>query len=178
MDQQPASKKRELVAALAVLIVIVAIVAGASTSAHKQSADMAAVVSTPVTKTGTDTSNTTNTTGTDTSGTSGSTITATSTYKDGNYTTVGSYDSPDGTELLTVQITLQNDVVTATAAQVGAHDPEGREYQNQFIASYKQLVVGKNIDSIQLSRVSGSSLTSLGFNNALAKIRNQAKQNA
>jgi len=36
-------------------------------------------------------------------------------------------------------------------------------------------VIGKNIADVQLSRVSGSSLTPEGFNNALATIKSQAQ---
>jgi hypothetical protein len=70
---------------------------------------------------------------------------------------------------------LQNGVITGTSATGGANDPEASQYQSQFISGYKSLVVGKSIDSVSLSRVSGSSLTSQGFNNALQQIKNQAK---
>jgi hypothetical protein len=42
-------------------------------------------------------------------------------------------------------------------------------------ADYKQYVVGKKIDEVQLTKVSGSSLTPQGFNDALAKIKAEAK---
>jgi hypothetical protein len=44
-----------------------------------------------------------------------------------------------------------------------------------FVSGYKQYVVGKNIASIHLDRVSGSSLTGAGFNAALARIEIEAK---
>jgi hypothetical protein len=37
------------------------------------------------------------------------------------------------------------------------------------------MVVGKNIDEVNLGKVSGSSLTPIGFNNAIEDIRSQAK---
>ena len=49
------------------------------------------------------------------------------------------------------------------------------EYQDDFVGGYKSQVVGKSIAEIQLGKVSGSSLTSRGFNEALDQIRNQAK---
>jgi len=171
MDQQPTSKKREIIAALAVLIIIVAIVAGASFANKKDTDDTTAKTSDTTTSTSaTDSeSATTDTSTTDTA--------ATSTYKDGSYTATGTYDSPGGTEKITIDVTLQNGTVTATSAKSGATDPEASEYQDEFISGYKQLVVGKKVDSISLSRVSGSSLTSQGFNNALNSIKKQA-QNA
>ncbi|MHD0330680.1 hypothetical protein ACY18M_17150, partial [Proteus mirabilis] len=52
---------------------------------------------------------------------------------------------------------------------------ESREYQAKFASGFKTLVVGKKIDEVSLSRVAGSSLTSGGFNAALADIESQAK---
>lgn len=107
--------------------------------------------------------------------TSGTTQTQGSTYKDGTYTAAGSYQTPETTETVTVTLTLKDDVVTDVSF-TGTHNaPETRQYQGQFASGYKQLVVGKNIDEISVSRVSGSSLTSGGFMNALAEIKAQAK---
>jgi hypothetical protein len=65
--------------------------------------------------------------------------------------------------------------VTDTSAISGANDSDARDFQSQFIGGYKKLVVGKKIDSIRLSHVSGSSLTSQGFNDAIGQIKSQAK---
>lgn len=97
------------------------------------------------------------------------------TYNDGNYTATGTYRSPGGSESIEVTVTLKDGNIVATSAVSKANESEGLEYQSQFIAGYKGLVVGKSIDSVSLSRVSGSSLTSQGFNNALTKIKAQAK---
>ena len=72
-------------------------------------------------------------------------------------------------------MTLKNGVITDTSATKGATDPEAEEYQNRFIKNYKNLVVGKSISNLSLSRVSGSSLTSIGFNDAIDQIKSQAK---
>lgn len=48
-------------------------------------------------------------------------------------------------------------------------------FQDLFAQNYKPLVIGKNIDEVQLGKVSGSSLTPMGFNDALAKIKTQAQ---
>lgn len=96
-------------------------------------------------------------------------------FKDGTYVATGSYESPGGNEDITVHVTLQNGVIAATSADSGAQDPESREYENMFINGYKSLVVGKDIASVSLGRVSGSSLTAQGFNDAINQIKNQAK---
>lgn len=113
--------------------------------------------------------------GTDTSATGGAGNEATSGYKDGTYTANGSYQSPGGTESVGVSITLTDGVVTASSVEEGATSAEAREYQEDFISTYRSFVTGKKIDDIRLSRVSGSSLTSIGFNNALETIKDQAK---
>ena len=100
---------------------------------------------------------------------------ANQTYKDGTYEATGSYDSPGGPESLGVSVTIQNNVVTATSAKPEANDPTAQEFQNGFIQGYKTFVVGKNVNDILLSNVSGSSLTSQGFNDSLAQIKVQAK---
>lgn len=100
--------------------------------------------------------------------------TASSAYQDGTYTATGSYSTPGGQESITVTVTLKSDIVTATSAKSSSNDHDSREYQSRFISGYKSLVVGKKISDIQLSHVSGSSLTSSGFNKALDQIEQQA----
>lgn len=99
---------------------------------------------------------------------------ATSPYKDGTYATTGSYDSPAGMERIGVSITLSNGVVQNATVTNEATDRTSSRYQNMFISGYQQYVVGKSIPNLSLGRVSGSSLTPIGFNQAVAKIKSQA----
>ena len=99
----------------------------------------------------------------------------TSGYKDGTYTAASSYRTPETTEPISVTLTLVSGVVTDVSVTTNPQAPETRQYQGQFLAGYKQYVVGKNIDAVSVSRVSGSSLTSGGFMSALAEIKTQAK---
>jgi uncharacterized protein with FMN-binding domain len=96
-------------------------------------------------------------------------------YKDGTYTAVGAYNSPAGSEQVSITVTLQNDIVVSTGARGLATDDTSQRYQRKFVAGYAEQIVGKNIDTIQLDYVSGSSLTPAGFNAALAKIKVSAK---
>ncbi|MCX8008754.1 MAG: hypothetical protein N3A54_03545 [Patescibacteria group bacterium] len=96
-------------------------------------------------------------------------------YKDGTYTATSSYMSPAGSKEIEVTVTIQNNVVTDTSFRGINPDPVSRRYQNEFSQNYKAFVVGKNIDEIVLGKVSGSSLTPKGFNDALEKIKNEAK---
>ena len=96
------------------------------------------------------------------------------TYTDGEYTETGSYSTPGGTEDITVTLTLADDIVTAVSAKGSATSGNSAQYQSQFLSGYKANVEGKDVDTISLSRISGSSLTSDGFNKALEAIKADA----
>jgi uncharacterized protein with FMN-binding domain len=98
----------------------------------------------------------------------------TSGYTDGTYSTSASYRTPGSTETINVSLTLKDGEITAASVSQQAADHESRRYQNSFASGYKTYVIGKSIDSLRLSRVSGASLTTSGFNKALSQIRSQA----
>lgn len=99
----------------------------------------------------------------------------TSTYKNGTYKANGSYISPGGQEQVAVSLTIKNDIVTDSSVTPTPASPTSSQYQGQFVANYKQFVTGKNISTLNLSKVAGSSLTSKGFNAAVEQIKAQAK---
>lgn len=154
-------KSKKLVAFLAVMLVVVAIV-GTITVSKKQKDETAA-------------SGLTDSTSTSANTPASTTSTDTATYKDGTYTAEGSYDTPGGNESITITVTLQNGLVTSTSVSSTPTDRDAKEYQDAFKSAYKGQVVGKAVKSLRLSRVAGSSLTSIGFNNALDQIKNQAQ---
>ena len=96
-------------------------------------------------------------------------------YKDGTYTAVGSYMSPGGPDKIGVQLTLANGIVTKASVTPMPGDSESAHYQGLFASGFAAQVVGKPIDSIQLTEVSGSSLTPKGFQDALSQIEAQAQ---
>jgi hypothetical protein len=96
-------------------------------------------------------------------------------YKNGTYTATGNYTSPGGAQAITVTVTINNDIVTDTSADPQPSDHESAQYQDIFVENFKQYVVGRNAGNVFLTRVSGSSLTSRGFNGALDQIKQQAK---
>ncbi len=98
-----------------------------------------------------------------------------SSYKDGTYSADGSYRSPAGTETVGVTITLKGDVITKVTVVPKATDPKSVRFQGMFVSGISEVVVGKKIDALQVSKISGSSLTSGGFNEAVIKIEAQAK---
>ena len=98
-----------------------------------------------------------------------------SVYKDGTYSATGSYMSPGGEDQIAVTLTLKNDIITAVSVTPMPGDRMSAKYQGKFVSGYQALVVGKNIADVNLTKVSGSSLTPAGFDNALAQIEAQAK---
>ncbi|MFM9376324.1 calcium-binding protein [Gordonia sp. VNK21] len=107
-----------------------------------------------------------------TSGTTGTTEHAD--YKNGEYTATGTYNSPGGLQKVGVTVTLDNNVVTALDLNHSYAKGTSATFQDKFASGIDALVVGKNIDDLDVSKVAGSSLTSAGFNEAIDEIKSQA----
>jgi uncharacterized protein with FMN-binding domain len=96
-------------------------------------------------------------------------------YQDGTYSADGNYVSPNGTETVGVELTLASGTVTAVNITQHPSNPNTRKFQGEFAGGIASQIVGKNIDDLNVSKVAGSSLTSGGFNQALEKIKAEAK---
>jgi uncharacterized protein with FMN-binding domain len=99
-----------------------------------------------------------------------------SVYRDGRFTATGHYLTPGGNESIAVNIDIEADTVTASDIEVEATSPTARQFQEQFRNTIAGRVTARPLAGLSVSRVSGASLTSLGFNDALAKIRQEAKK--
>lgn len=95
-------------------------------------------------------------------------------YADGTYEASGSYATPESVEQIQVTVELSGDVITAVEVVGDPTRPESERYQGEFIGGIAEVVVGKDIDDISVSRVAGSSLTSGGFNEAIEQIKADA----
>lgn len=107
--------------------------------------------------------------------TSSSSASTASPYKDGTYEAVGTYDSPAGSESIDVTLTLKGGVVTDASVTPMPNDHTSARYQDMFVSGYKSQVIGQPIATLNLDYVSGSSLTPIGFDNAVAAIKAKAK---
>lgn len=98
------------------------------------------------------------------------------TYADGAHTANITYRAPENSNhTMAMTLTLKGDIVTASSIIFGGDKVgESSQYQNRFMKAYEAQVIGKKLDAIKLSRVGGASLTTGGFNNALAKIKASA----
>ncbi len=97
-------------------------------------------------------------------------------FVDGTYEAMGEYTSPAGPEKISVSLTLENGVVVDSTVVPQAVNPNSVKFQGIFTENYKAQVIGKKISELKLDKVSGSSLSPKGFNNAVEKITAEAKQ--
>lgn len=95
------------------------------------------------------------------------------TYRNGLYSTEVNYRTPAGMYKMNVSLTLSNDTITKTTI---AFDEAAlkSDYSGDFAGSYENEVLGKDLGTIDLSRVGGASLTSKAFNSAVATIKTKA----
>ncbi|MFT3663266.1 MAG: FMN-binding protein [Gordonia sp. (in: high G+C Gram-positive bacteria)] len=115
------------------------------------------------------------TTGASTTIESGAAESASGEYKAGEYTSKGDYTTPGGPAEVTVSLTLDGaGTVSAVTVTPEAKGGNSLQFQTQFAGGISDEVVGKSIDDLDVSKVSGSSLTSGGFNQAVEKIRAEA----
>lgn len=113
-------------------------------------------------------------TATDTNNNNGA-VTTNNTYKNGTYAATGDYISPGGPETVGITLTLADGVITAASAEVQATLPASVNWQTKFSEGLSAAVVGKSLDEVKLDKVSGSSLTPVGFNEAVEEIKVQAQ---
>ncbi|MBL8159704.1 FMN-binding protein [Candidatus Saccharibacteria bacterium] len=167
-QQQYKNRSRQVTLSAAIIVIIALVIAGVLANSNK-----------PAQQSSTETQQTT-------SSTPGVTKTAEPTgeaaavpngpYKGGTYRAQGVYTSPGGETRINITLTIDGSgKVVNTKAESASDNPTSRRYQTKFIRNYTELVVGKNVNEIKLTTVSGSSLTSRGFQDALQKIKTEAK---
>lgn len=74
---------------------------------------------------------------------------------------------------IAVTLTMDGDLVTDVFVNFDNGKGPANDYQKRFESSYKTAVIGQKLSNLSLSRVGGASLTSGGFNEAVAKIKAQ-----
>lgn len=157
--------KTKLIITVAVLLAIVLLVVGVKAFASKPE-DTAANNATQQSTGASSGSGQSSNDSTDPAGTA---------YKDGTYQATGDYTTPESQEEIQVSLTVKDGAVTDATVSFDPKKSESRQWQQRFASGYKQEVVGKPLSSLSLNRVSGSSLTPMGFNDAVDAIRQQAK---
>lgn len=96
-------------------------------------------------------------------------------FKDGKYIAEGKYNSPEGTVSIDLTIDIKDNKIESVEVipKVGLISGS---YQEMFGKDISRVVKGKPLDApFDLSQVNGSSLTGIGFRNAVEDIKRQAK---
>lgn len=97
-------------------------------------------------------------------------------YRDGTYTAAGRYLTPGGNESIRVRLQVRSGVIVSAVSETEASSPTAHQFQEQFRVSVAGQVVGRPLASVSVGVVAGASLTSTGFDDALARIRSQAQR--
>ena len=96
-------------------------------------------------------------------------------FEAGDYSAEGSYQTPAGQQSVEVELTLEDDgTITAVEVTPQADGGNSEQFQTKFAGGIADVVVGKKITELDVSKVSGSSLTSGGFNAAIDEITGDA----
>jgi uncharacterized protein with FMN-binding domain len=167
-----------LVGALAIASIIgaAAFVLTQSNTGKQTTSQASATSQTTTQETSAQTSKAATSVGANTPDSTTTTNTASSGYKDGSYSASAVYSVPKGfSNDITVTVSVENGVIASVSSKHSYEDRESGDYVDWFDAAIDEYVVGKSLGDVSLSRVGGASLTTYGFEDALATIANQAK---
>jgi uncharacterized protein with FMN-binding domain len=95
-------------------------------------------------------------------------------YRDGDYEARGWYGGPPSN--IDVALTLRAGRVTEVQVIPNATDPTSLDHQERFADAVPEVVVGKRINEVRVSRLAGSSGTPDGFNDAIERIKDKASR--
>jgi outer membrane biosynthesis protein TonB len=95
-------------------------------------------------------------------------------YTDGTYSARGTYVSPGGTETMRVTVTIASDIVQSVSVHPIHVDSTAAKYEAMFESGISAVAVGKDLSTLSVGAVGGSSLTCVGFNAAIVTIRGEA----
>lgn len=101
--------------------------------------------------------------------------TSSAAYKDGDYKEEESYANPAGESKVEVELTLSGNKISDITVTPMAENSTSKQFQEKFASGIADEVVGKSLDELDVSKVAGSSLTSIGFNAAIDDIKADAK---
>ncbi len=95
--------------------------------------------------------------------------------KQGNvYTTQVNYESPGGQESNKFIITLEDDTIKDVQVEVYTEIDASIRYQKQFAQELTKVIVGKKLSQLtKVDKISGASLTTNAFNQALSLLKTQ-----
>lgn len=88
------------------------------------------------------------------------------------YSATVAYHPEGRSESINVSLTLDNTTITEIASTHSMNDGKSQRYQIAFEAEIRSFVIGKDINTLNLSRVAGASFTTDAFMQAIQQIKN------
>ena len=94
---------------------------------------------------------------------------------DGNtYTTTVEYDVPEGAESNSFSLVIKDGIISSIEVGITTTNKASLKYQQDFAKNIASIVVGQKISELKsIDRVSGASVTTTAFNDALLKLQQQ-----
>lgn len=94
---------------------------------------------------------------------------------DGNtYTTTVEYDVPEGAESNSFSLVIKDGIISSIEVVITTTNKASLKYQQDFAKNIASIVVGQKISELKsIDRVSGASVTTTAFNDALLKLQQQ-----
>ena len=94
---------------------------------------------------------------------------------DGNtYTTTVEYDVPEGTESNSFSLVIKDGIISSIEVGITTTNKASLKYQQDFAKNIASIIVGQKISELKsIDRVSGASVTTTAFNDALLKLQQQ-----
>ncbi|WP_129658338.1 hypothetical protein [Rothia halotolerans] len=103
--------------------------------------------------------------------------TSSSEYQDGTYTARGVYGGAPS--YMDFTISLEDGVITGVDSELMEENNDtSRGYQERFAAAVPDEVVGESIEDLEVGVIAGASGCADGFNDALARVRDEARADA
>lgn len=90
------------------------------------------------------------------------------------YTTTSTYDTAEGQESNVFTITIVDGTIKSLDVGITTQTKASIKYQTDFAKNISSLVVGKKLSELQgIDRVSGASLTTAAFNDAISRLQKE-----
>ena len=95
-------------------------------------------------------------------------------YKNGQYTSTQTYFIEGSNDTVEYKITINGDIITSATATLLSGDRQSNRYVSSFNSVLSSKVVNKKLSSVSNLYVSGASLTSDAFTDAINDIKSKA----
>lgn len=97
------------------------------------------------------------------------------TYKDGSYTVEEAYFVKGKEDVVEIVIEIKNDKITNLDMDLLSGHEESTSWINSYVSNIEPQIKGMDIDDVEEAFLSGATLTSDAFRDALVEVKTEAK---